>query len=250
MKILTPNLADLCTLVSSGDRSGYPSANVQHFHLSRVWRSLTDTADQSLLFDAGAGKTLTIDSAAILAHNIPAGATVTVMMNDVDSWGAPPVSVVATWNAGPIVVDLGGNQTHRLCKIIIQNAAGAGYVQIGRVILADAWEPTLGLSSTFTKTFDDTSNVTRAPSGQEFSDIGVVANIYIGELTYPDDTTRRALEAIYCAVGQRIPFLLIVDPANTDKLPPLYCRFDALPSFTAAVAWYWANAAVRFKECF
>lgn len=250
MKILTPNLFDGCAVSSSGDGAGYPASNVQDIRLSRYWRSATDVGDQYLEFDAGVGNTITIDSMALVAHNIPAGATITAMLNSVDTWVAPPVSVVGTWSAGPIYIPLGGSQTYRYARILLHNVSGAGFVQAGRAIGALAWVPTLGLGSNFTKTFDDTSLVDSSVTGQDYSDIGIVANIYIGELVYPDDGTRQGMEAIYKNVGQRIPFLLIVDDTNMDKLPPLYCRFDQLPSFSAATAWRWLNAAVKFKERF
>jgi hypothetical protein len=250
MKLLTPNVFDATLCSSSGDNPGYPASNVQDRFLSRVWQSLTDAGDQYLEFDAGAGNLFTIDSVGIVAHNLPAGCTIKVLMNATDVWTSPSFSFTATWSAAYIYIPLGATQAYRFCRILMQNVAGVGHVQIGRMVGALAWTPTYKAGSNFTEAPVDSTIVTRSNSGQDFADLGVLAHVYTLELVYPDDPSRQALEAIYLALRQATPLLLLVDESNLDKLPPLYCKFDAVPSFTAATAWKWNTTVLRFKEAF
>ena len=132
MRALYNNLFDSPeTIDSLSEATNYPIENAQNVSLDKVWRS-TGLASETVTIDAGAGETFTMDSFAIVGHNLTSGATIDFQMNATDAWGAPSVDESVTWRAG-IIVHYFTSATYRFARIVISDAANTdGYIEVSR----------------------------------------------------------------------------------------------------------------------
>ena len=102
MRIAYTNLIDAGTVGSASTVNLlYPTTNVQNQRLSKRWRITTPTA-QTLVIDLGSAKS--VDTVAVLGHNLSASAAVSVEAHTADSWGTPALSAVSlTYSSAAIL---------------------------------------------------------------------------------------------------------------------------------------------------
>ena len=133
MRALWNNLFDNFTPSVSSEATNYGVENAQNISLDKVWRT-TDDATEYVTIDAGAGETLTIDSIAILEHNLTNAAVIKIQMNATDAWGAPSVDETITWREGIIMHYLAASSTYRFARLYFEDDANTdGYIEIGRI---------------------------------------------------------------------------------------------------------------------
>lgn len=250
MRILWDNVLDDYTLLYSSQRSGFPASNVQHPHLTRVWRSLT-AEDEYAGIDAGSGSTVTADCAFIAAHNLSATAVVKVQACDDGTYTSPDIDETMTWDAG-IMVSFFTSDTCRFWRFLIDDPDNEdGYLQIGRLALGSYLqmppiEPGMTLPS------GTTTSVTVAASGQSFADIG---QVYLQPaFSFPLITTaeRTNVEAMWRAVEQHTPIFLVVWEESLTVQRPIYCRIkrDLLSWQKASEAGVMWSLDLDFEEAF
>lgn len=244
-RLLWRNLADEMAVAGSTARNGFPASNVQHPHLVRVWRSSTATGE-TLLFDAGEGQKVSADTIAVLAHNLTSAATLTVKANDTASWTSPPLEITALIVPGIILAE--GSGMYRLWLLEFEDAANpAGYIQIGRVGLYAAFRTDEPLDRAIKDGLVDTSLITDGPSGQRFSNLGRVDQIYELKFGLLSDQLRQQLKAIYRTIGRHTAVIVIPDD-DPLRLPPLYAHLETDIAFSGAGGWMWRDEIMRFKE--
>ncbi len=250
MRMLFNNFADVCTLTDSGELSGFPGSNVQHPFLIKRWRSLS-TAQQWVKFDAGTGATLSIDTAAIVQHNLSAAASIHVQGNATDVWSSPSVDVTATWNAGIILVDLGAIQTYRFWRIYLDDPANtSSYLEVGRMGLYAKYQAQEPPERSIQAGLIDTTVTTFNPSQQSYSDLGVIARTYVIPMGSVKEATRQSLMAIYAAVGQHSPIIIVPDENYQAQLPPIYAQMMKVTTYTNTGDGLWTDDGLQFQEVF
>ncbi len=247
MRIIYNDLVQTKTLFSSGERVGYPASNVQHRHLSRVWRSLSSSA-QYLTFDAGVGNMILADTAVIVAHNLTAAAGAKAQGNDSDSWVTPPVD-----NSGdplqPIIIIPFPQSSRRFWHFSFDDPSNpAGYIQIGRVMFCLRWDSVEQIDTGLKRKPQDSSRSTLSASGQIFTDIGIRSRVYSISLGTMKDETRASLELISSTVRMDEPVILL--PEDSGKMEPIYCTMETIPGFTNVSGWLWNDDGLQFKKAF
>ncbi|MEN6333793.1 MAG: hypothetical protein ABFE01_05990 [Phycisphaerales bacterium] len=250
MRILWNNEFDKYTALFSSERTGFPATNVQHEHLTRVWRSLTDE-DEYVAIDAGAGETVTADCAFLAAHNLSATAVVKIQGCDDGTYATPDVDETMTWDDG-IMVAFFTSDALRFWRFLIDDPDNAdGYIEIGRVAIGSYLqmppiEPGIDLP------MGTTTLLSESISGQAFSDIGTV--YYNPTFAFPliTQAERASIETMWRAIEQHSPVFLVVWEDSLTVQGPIYCRInqDYLPWQKAGEAGLMWSVRVEFKEAF
>jgi hypothetical protein len=256
LRILYADLAKSCAVTDSTEATGYPGTNVQHPHLSRAWRT-TALAAQYIIFDAGAGKTISFDTAAIIGHNLTAAAVVKVQSDDTPTW-APPGGVDR--NADPIqplmVVDVGvGTTARRYVRVYIDDPTNpAGYISIGRIMLGIRFEGET-IDRGFKVSIEDSTVLSQSQSGQIFADLGVQQRVYSFSLGTMKNATKQKLLAIVQSAGQYDPVVVIPAESSipgatgeTEAIMPLYATMTKGIAFTDAGGWGWNDDGITARE--
>lgn len=248
MKILYDNPLDDCTISGAG-RTGFPMTNVQHIHLSKRWRSLTLSAE-ALLFNAGAGNTIDIDTFAIIQHNFSATASVKLQMNSADDWTTPPVDETLTWSSGIIAEFFTSTKSYQYLRVLITDAANAdGYIEIGRIMAGlhlYLYQPLEGILDDV----EDSTVVSMSITGQPFADLGTIARVYEVPLGTIPVATRTAIKALYAAMGKHTPMVVFPDETDLTTFPPIYSLLTQGRVFTHAGSVHWDCKSLRFVEAF
>lgn len=250
MRILWDNVLDDYTLLYSSQRTGFPASNVQHPHLTRVWRSLTDE-DEYVSIDAGTGLTMTADCAFLAAHNLSATAVVKVQSCDDGTFASCDVDATMTWDAG-IMVAFFTSSANRFWRFLVDDPSNTdGYIEIGRLALGSYLqmppiEPGVTLAS------GTTTTVTLAASGQSFADLG---QVYLKPaFSFPLITSaeRALVEAMWRAVERHTPVFLVVWEDSLTVQRPIYCRIqeDELSLRKASEAGVMWSLDLSFEEAF
>ena len=132
MRSLYNNLFDNFVLDVLSEATNFEIENAQNISLDKVWRT-TGLANETVTIDAGAGNTLTMDSFAIVKHNLTSSATIKIQMNATDSWVGPSVDETVTWRK-KIIVHYFTSASYRFARLIISDATNTfGYIEIGRI---------------------------------------------------------------------------------------------------------------------
>ena len=147
--IATPVLSDASVLTASSANSSFPVSNLLDMQLSQVWRSTSTTASLTL----NLGSTQSLNFFALLGGNATATATVRIRTANSEAnltaspsydstaqsfytgvqyakknfiWFVPSASISNSW----VLID------------IVDTSNAAGYIELGRVYVANAWQPT------------------------------------------------------------------------------------------------------------
>jgi hypothetical protein len=133
MRIAYVNLIDdiaASAFTVLGAAAGYPIENVQDQRLSVKWRDTAATA-RTVIIDLGAAQT--VNTAAIMGHNLSASAATTIAGGTSASVFATAESI--TWNA-EMMLKYFTDQSYRYWKFTIDDPTNpAAYVETGRLWL-------------------------------------------------------------------------------------------------------------------
>lgn len=241
MIILHDDLLKDGSLTPSSEASGFPAINVQHPHLSRVWRSDTDSGEY-IVIDFGAA--VSVDAAAIIGHNLTSAATVRVEANSSDSWATPPF--MRGFNPeDELMMTTFPSVSYQFWRFYFDDGSNPDtYIEIGRLFLCVHWASEEPIDASYERSTLDTTKITESITGQAFADLGVRTKSISLSLGYMHDAERVALEAIVQSHGMNEP--LIVAPH--EKVEPLYARFSKIPSFSQFGAFDWRDDTLQFKE--
>ena len=196
------NRADESTLTGGSWASTLPRDNLKNRLLSKVARS-TSASNASTQFTATLSKGRSISVIALCRHNLSAGAKWKVTASnetsatdfspaayssgELEVW--PPLDSLQLewqddnfWNGKPGAEDLSGfywNAIHVLPSTIyakhwkveiFDSTNPAGYVEIGRLFLSEAWVPTLNMSYGASLGYNSRTEVEEAWDGTEYFD--------------------------------------------------------------------------------
>lgn len=246
MRIQYDNLLDDASLTASSTATGYSADYLKDIHLSAKWRSTGDTSE-NIVVDLGSA--MSVDSIAILGHNLTSGATLKIQGNDTDAWGAPSVDETITASADDIV-HFFTSASHRYWRFTFADASNPdGYIEAGRLFVGGYTEVTKAMAKSFPEQYIDTSEQYFSESGQVFGVSGYRYRVYNFSFPYLSRTMVDTLKTILATVEKSTPIVLTLDEDNTDELPPCYCVIDSNLQLTHIHNFYFSGT-LAFREVF
>lgn len=197
--IATKNRADECTLSGGSYEASLPLDNAKDRDLTKVARS-TDALAASTQFTAAMTAQRPIKVIGLIRANCSRDATyrfrvytdagLTDLVHDsgtLDAWpawmypfGYMDWSDPEFWDGRPATEDLGDfsqdiiyplsvTTVGRYIKVEITDTANAdGYVEFGRLFIADGWQPTWNMAEGASIGHEDLSTLAQSPAGKEF----------------------------------------------------------------------------------
>lgn len=253
--ICWPNHADVSTLSGGSWLSSLPLSNAKSRFKSQVARS-TDLSEASLVINADLGKSRYITSLAIINHNLSTSATVrvrywsdsgmTACVYDsgyLEVWTRWYDTLQLRWGdenfwngkitqaeidaTDPIFLHIPLNtayksspQSSRCISINIKDDNNTdGYVQIGRLYLAEDWTPALNMSYGATIAWNDPSIVDTSLDGTEYYEERPkfrTVTFTLDNMKYTEGANK-ALQMTFDR-GVTKDFLFVFDPSNRQLL--------------------------------
>jgi len=178
----------------------YPAANIQNGRLSKRWRSTSPTA-QTIVFNLGSA--MTVDTVAVLGHNLESSAAITIEAHTSDSWATPALSAISlTYNADTILQYWGSAAVFQYWRFTLDDATNSdGYVEAGRLWLGEYLDidPSSTLAFTVTKQRSDT--VAYGRDRQKYSTEGVGWREFNMSFPRTAGTALTSIQTMYDAVG-------------------------------------------------
>jgi hypothetical protein len=241
MRISYENKID--TLVAStftvlSEDTGYPGTNLQEQRLSQVWRSTTASA-QTITINLGSA--LSINTAALISHNLTSSATVTISANTSNSWGSPATTKTIVYNTN-IMLNFFNSISYQYWQFsIIDTTNTSGYIQLGRLWLGSyiTIDPSSLLDFTVTKKRSD--NVYHNLHRQKFVYKGVGWRSF--ELNYPStsEATINLINDMYDFSGNHSSIIFCnFDSIRTYELvEPCYCSINGNIKFSHKESMKW-----------
>jgi hypothetical protein len=211
MRISYQNYIDNTSALSAlTENINYPLTNVQDQRLSKTYRSEATTA-QTITIDLGSA--ISINTAAILAHNLTSSATVTISANTSDSWPGA-TSQTITYNKD-IMLSFFTSVSYQYWQFSIDDPTNTDrYIEIGRLWLDDylTIDPSSLVDFKVSKKRSD--RVLHGSGRQKFASIGIGWREF--DITFPSTnyTMVDQISLMYDTVGQHTSFI--------------FCNFDTI----------------------
>lgn len=224
MRVAYTNLIDAGTAAALTEDLLYPVANLKNGRLAKRWRSTAGTA-QTVVCDLGAAAT--VNTVAILGHNISSASTLTIEAHTSDSWGTPALSAITlTHQAGAILRFFASAGVFRYWRFTLDDGTnGDGYVEAGRLWLGEYVAINPSSLDTFSVTKKRGDTVTYGRDRQKFATEGVGWRQF--DLSFPrtSGSALTAVQTMYDAVGNHSSLIFCnFDSLRTyDLVEPCYC---------------------------
>ncbi len=237
LQLLYKNDFDDATAAATSSASGFPLTNAGANSKASVWRS-TSLSSQTISGD-WAGTAKTINCVALAFTNLIEGSTVRVKLYqeiaDVSPYYDSGVRTV--WFAydppdgfttiGLIAFPFGGGvhfpvffnaATVKKFEIIVTSSGNPdGYIEVGRVLIGNAWSPEHNAEYGATIGHVDESEINRTAGGQYVDRRGMHKTISF-DLRYLSDSDRSELSSIVRRNGKRSPVFVSMYPDETDEI--------------------------------
>jgi len=216
MRIAYTNLIDAGSAAALSTDLLYPVVNIQNGRLAKRWRSTSPTA-QTIVVDLGSAQS--IDTVAVLGHNLQSSAAVTIEAHTSDSWAAPALSAITlTYNTAAILQYWGSAAVFQYWRFTLDDATNTdGYVEAGRLWLGTymAFDPASEVGFTVSKRRSDT--VVYGRDRQKYATEGVGWRSF--DLSFPQTagTALTAIQTMYDTVGVHGSVI--------------FCNFDSLRTY-------------------
>ena len=227
MRFLYDNLIDASTAVitSSSETTDLPNDNVQHPLRTKVWRTGTATAAETITFDFGSAQS--VQAFAALDHTLTAGDTlIKIQGNATDSWGAPSVNVALSYNADELAYYWGSGQSYRWWRFIFTKSASGETRDVGRIFIGPYYEATKNISfAGLDITPVDLSDTARSLGGQTYSDARSIYHKIKTKFDYITNAQLEEFKTIAEAVGTHTPFFIDCDRTNMAYAWFYYVKF-------------------------
>ena len=166
---------------------------------------------------------ITVDSAAILNHNLSADATIKIQGNDFDSWTGPPVDETMAWRAETIVTFITSVSYPFWRFLITDPNVSDGYFEVGRFVLAEYLQidPASLIEFPEKHVRNDLQSFSR--SNQLYADQGSGWKELSYQFVNAADSMKDSVETMWNAVGKKKPILFMNYDTSFSVIGPLYC---------------------------
>ena len=224
-------LAASTVTASSSSGSSRAATNVLHDSPGKSWRTASgDISAQWVKFDTLSATAVTC--VGVFAHNLTAGATVSVQGNASDSWASPSFNslmTIATDADGsplPYTVLYIASQSYRYWRLFISDPLNsASRIVIGRVCLGTYYEVSRNLSVGSRISFADPSEFVRVPGAvQNVNDLGESSRYRQArtQFKFTSKTEWEKWQAIFRKIGNSRPCVIGLDPDNDPIKKSMY----------------------------
>jgi hypothetical protein len=229
MRIYYPNLIDAYSAIADTSHAStdLTGANVAQEHPSKVWRTGTSTATESVTIDLGSAQAAT--AAIIFAHTLLNTDSTIQLRGSSDNFGASNTLVATfTWIAGPMVITF-GSASFRYWRVIFTKAAAGVSRDIGRVFVGN-FVTLAGLPDFdgFESVATDMSQSERSEGGQIYSARRPQYRVFKLSLSGMSQSQGAALKLFSDTVGTRTAFFMVADenaPAD-ESGETVYVKLD------------------------
>ncbi len=248
MRLLWDNQIDDTdfTLTPSTAAANFPETNLQDQRLSEQWR-MTQITSQSLVIDAGVGNTITATAAAIAAHNLTNGATITIQGNASDSWGSPTLDEAFAFDADLMVVFF-DSAAFRFWRFELDDAGNTeSFLRIGRMFLGTYLEIDNEPMRDFNEEQLDSTRTQYSPTGQAYSDEGILLRQYSLTFAFLNQTEKNNLQTMFATIKRAKSLFMLIDATLTAAFPALYCQIDSHGGYQNVSANTY-SVTVTFRE--
>ena len=180
-------------------------------------------AEKELILDLNYLNKLTVDSAAILNHNLSADATIKIQGNDFDSWNGPPLDTTMTWREDTIVTYM-SSASYPFWRFYITNQnVDDGYFEVGRFMLGEYLQVDPSSLVEFPEKHPRNDRQAFSKSNQLYADQGSGWRELKYKFVNSPDTMKDKIETMWDANGKHTPLLLLNYDTKFTIIPPLYC---------------------------
>ena len=235
MRIIYNNKIDdvgTAAITASSEEVNFDAPRVQDERLSVAWRSTSAGGLEWVKLDAGAGTTITVDTAAVLGHNLTSTAVVLIEGNATDAWGSATVSEAITFRAGAMIKFITSASRRFWRFSFTDTGITSGYVEIGRLFLGTYLQ--VRPSSFFDSIpfrHDRTDRFAYSQGGQLYADKGVqqVAVAY----NFPNTTNaqKALMETMWNDIGMHTPMIFSNYDTEFTAVGPIYAHINRPMTF-------------------
>lgn len=261
---LSPRVSDAATLTASSEVESLPANFAQNPEPTKVWRTTGCTAEY-LILDFGSGGAV-VNAASLVGHNLTSAATIRLRLADtvpaltaapaVDStalsaWPSSGKHTDPDWAHELSLVQATNTTAYRYARLDLADALNAdGYLDVGRVAVGRAWQPTYNLDLDPTIAFVPIDVQEPNSYGQTFTDPRPWAQRQF-DLAFSaanqDDVHDYAMELSRLR-GQAGDVIVCIDPAATTRFHrwSMQALFTGRAAFKAQPLWDGANQTWGF----
>lgn len=169
--LATPVFSDLATLTGSESVGDMTISNLNKRSLKRKYRTLELS---SVVINVDLGSVRNVNFFALIAHNLTSSATITVQAGSTDAvtdYNTGALSGITGNDAGfeqqSFYKFLMSGQRFRYWRFTISDASNPdNYIQIGRLYLSNAFQPTINIDYGVSWGFEDRSLISETVSGE------------------------------------------------------------------------------------
>jgi hypothetical protein len=220
MKFQYTNLLKTSTLTVSSSSPATPKSFLFDQYLSN-FLLFTGKTEETILIDAGAGNTITINSIGLAGFNFTSSVVLTLQGNDSNTWTAPSFTETITYKSGVITQFLDSSETYKYFRLKIEDPTNTENLQIGYMFLglyvdAPGFDPYVNIT-------DNVNSVVNVTPGGQVS----------GSINYE-----------YRTVSVKYP---IITSTERDQLRQLFCE---LKNYTVLFVTIWEESLEIEKALF
>ena len=165
---------------------------------------------------------ITVDSAAILNHNLSADATIKIQGNDFDSWTGPPVDETMAWRAETIVTFITSVSYPFWRFLITDPNVSDGYFEVGRFVLAEYLQIDPSSLIEFPEKHIRNDRVAFSRSNQHYADTGSGWKELSYKFVNSGDTMKKKVETMWNLNGKHTPIIIMNYDSTFTIIPPVY----------------------------
>lgn len=175
MLIAWDNKVDAAVVSAGSQVATLPATNVQLAHLALKWGTAAGVKSSYLLFDLGAA--LACALLAVLGSNLTPTATMRLRASTADPTAVAGDLLDTGTISGNVKTGYGAiyysfnSVSARYWRLDLTDASLADNLQVGRVVLAPKWAPTVGQLYGWDIEPLDPSNISKSYGGQAYADI-------------------------------------------------------------------------------
>jgi len=180
-------------------------------------------AEKELILEKEYLVKITVDSAAILNHNLSADATIKIQGNDYDSWNGPPLDETMTWRADTIVTFI-TEASYPFWRFSITDPnVSDGYFEVGRFFLGTYLQVDPASLVEWPETHVRNDQVMFSKSNQLYGDEGVGWKELHYKFPRSTDGMKESIETMWGSCGKFVPLIFLNYDDTFTEVPPLYC---------------------------
>ena len=231
MRFFWQNLIDVSGVVftsTSEASSALGPENVAHEFKTKVWRTGTSTADESITFDLGSAQAAT--SVILLAHTLTASDTDIQLRASTDNFAADDDLIATLTHADDVITATFNSASYRYWRIVFTKSAAGESRDIGRVFLGTYYDTTIDPDWDGASIMpEDLSLVARGIGGQVYVDRRGQYRMVKVDFSSVPHAMKEQLKTIGETLGKHTNLFVSIQPSASGELgETMYCKLSKL----------------------